>query len=127
MKKLITLTAAALVAATFAAPAQAQSYRVTNSGSCSVASVWKLKAKADNGRIEVEFEVDTPTTGQAWGVVLRNDGRVVHRGTYTTQAPSDSFTVERRIRNTAGADRIKADAVNLVTGETCTGAVRYAR
>jgi hypothetical protein len=42
----------------------AQGAEVRSSGDCSATSTWKLKTKADDGRLEVEFEVDSNRVGQ---------------------------------------------------------------
>ena len=108
------------------APAHAgDDYRVIRTGSCSAYGTWKLKAKADDGRIEVEFEVDTNRNGQTFDVALRRDGSLVWSGTRTTQAPSGSFSVERRISNSAGDDVIVGRAVR--GSNVCRGQVTFAR
>lgn len=95
------------------------------SGHCSAVAVWKLKAKTDDGRLEVEFEVDSNRNGQRWSVAI-NDNRVrVFTGARTTVAPSGSLEVERRIANRAGRDRITASARNVRTGERCSGVLVY--
>jgi hypothetical protein len=104
----------------FAAPAKDG---VEKSGSCTAASTWKLKASPDNGRIEVEFEVDSNIVGQKWSVTLKDNGSKVWSGTATTKAPSGSFEVNKLISNKAGADKIQGTASNAATGETCTGTV----
>ena len=96
---------------------------VKASGKCSAASTWKLKAKADNGRIELEFEVDSNVIGQTWNVVLTDNGTRVFKGTKITQGPSGSFTVHKRIANQAGTDKIGGKATNPATGESCAGSV----
>ena len=80
-----------------AAPAHADDDddRIERTGSCSNGAEWKIKAKADDGRIEVEAEIDTNTAGQSWGWVLKHNGRVAERGTSRTTARSGSFDVER--------------------------------
>jgi hypothetical protein len=75
-------------------------------GACTAASTWKLKASPDNGRIEVEFEVDSNIVGQKWSVTLKDNGSKVWSGTATTKAPSGSFEVNKLISNKAGADKI---------------------
>lgn len=91
--------------------------RVIRTGDCSGASEWKLKAKPDDGRLQTEFEVDRNRNGVSWRVVLRRNGDVVFRGTRTTQPPSGSFEVNRRLRDGAGTDRITAVARR--DGEVC--------
>lgn len=103
-------------------PSSARDGDVRKSGSCSSGSSWKLKLSPDNGRIEVEFEVDQNQNGQDWRVVMKNDGDVFFRGTRTTQAPSGSFQVRKFTDNGAGDDRIVARAVNVNSDEVCKGA-----
>lgn len=98
---------------------------VIRRGSCSERSDWKLKASPEDGRIEVEGEVDSNRNGQVWRWVLRRNGKVVDRGRATTQPPSGSFEVERRTRNGAGTDRFRFRAVNTGNGEVCVGRVRF--
>jgi hypothetical protein len=128
MRKLAALTFAALagVILVSAMPAAARDddREVIRRGSCSGATDWKLKLDHDDGRIEVEFEVDQNVNGQRWRVVLKRDGNRFFRGVRTTHAPSGSFEVERHTRNTAGRDRFTAKAVNLASGEVCRGAAR---
>ena len=96
---------------------------VIRTGNCSLASDWKLKVGPDNGRLEVEFEVDQNRNGQVWNVVLRHNGNAFWRGQRTTQAPSGSFTVHKFTRNAAGTDTIVGRATNPRTGEVCRGAL----
>ena len=96
---------------------------VIKTGSCSASSDWKLKAKHDDGRIEVEFEVDSNVVGQTWKVKLADNGTTFFKGTKTTVGPSGSFEVHKRTANQAGTDVIKANATNPSTGETCMGSV----
>lgn len=118
---LTALTAAvALVAAVPAAAGGDDD--VIRRGSCSGASNWKLKLGLDDGKIETQFEVDQNRNGQRWRVVLKRDGNRFFRGVRTTHAPSGSFEVERKTKNPAGPNRIKARAVNLSSGEICKGA-----
>ena len=92
---------------------------VRASGTCSLSSSAKLKLSPENGRIEVEFEVDENRNGSRWGVTLtRNGTRVVSRAA-TTRAPSGSF--EARAVIAAGSPRttVKAVARRAKTGEVC--------
>ena len=98
---------------------------IIRTGSCSNRSDWKLKLSPENGRIEVEFEVDSNRVGQTWNVKLKNDGIVFFSGTRTTQAPSGSFEVRRLTNNGAGSDFIVGRAVNPNTGEVCRGTATF--
>jgi hypothetical protein len=93
-------------------------------GSCSGGTDWKIKAKHDDGRIEVEAEVDSNRAGQTWRWTLRHDGDVAARGRSTTAGRSGSFSVERRTRNAAGVDAFAFRAVNPRSGEVCVARVR---
>lgn len=108
-----------------ATPALAKGGRVERaSGSCG-STTWKLKAKADNNRLEVEFEVDSNHPGQTWRVRLFDNGTRVFRGTRTTKAPSGSFSLQRRIANRRGSDRIVGKARNLANDKVCRGALTF--
>ena len=100
----LPFVAALLIAAPPAMASGGGAHEAT--GSCSDSSNWKLKAKNDDGGIQVEFEVDSNVNGQTWGVRLRRDGNLFFSGSRTTQPPSGSFSVERKISNSAGDDAI---------------------
>jgi hypothetical protein len=123
----VAIASAALLAGPtlvgLATPAAASggSDAVIRTGNCSGAADWKLKAKPDDGRLEVEFEVDTNRNGQNWNWTLRRNGTAFAQGTATTRAPSGSFSIERRTANPAGADTIVGTATNVRTGQTCRG------
>ena len=97
--------------------------RVERSGACSGSSHWDLKAKPDDGRLEVEFEVDQNKNGVRWHVVLKRNGDKVREGNRVTQAPSGSFSFEKRIGNPAGTDRIVGVA-KRESGERCRGSLQ---
>ena len=92
-------------------------------GNCSATSTWKLKAKGDDGALEVEAEVDSNVVGQTWMWSIADNGTVAKSGKSTTKAPSGSFSVNRTIPNIAGTDAVAFDAKNKKTGETCSGSV----
>jgi hypothetical protein len=94
---------------------------VTKSGSCSQQGVFTLKAKHDDGALEVEYEVDTNRAGQTFAVRLSDNGTVFLQRTVTTTAPSGSFTVSKRTANRAGSDVIRARAVS--GSNVCGGSV----
>jgi hypothetical protein len=126
-----TLAAISLVTATLAfsaatvAPAVAGDREVIRRGNCSGSADWKLKAKADDGRIEVEGEVDSNVNGQTWRWRILHNGDVSARGTATTHAPSGSFSVERRVVNAAGTDGIGWRARNVANGQVCRGSLQF--
>ena len=108
-----------------AAHAGDDDFLVTRTGGCSGTADWKLKTKREDGGLEVEFEVDSNRRGQTWDVRLTRDGDVVMSGARTTQGPSGSFDVERRISNRAGDDVVVGRAVHRATGQVCQGRLVY--
>jgi hypothetical protein len=110
-----------------AGPAQAShggSDAVRAAGACSNGpGVWKLKGKADDGLIEVEFEVDTNQIGQTWHVRITDNRHLVVSKDATTIAPSGSFTVRAHPNNRPGVvDVIRAHAFR--GDQVCGGKVR---
>lgn len=97
--------------------------RVIRTGSCSGGADWKLKVKTDDGRLEVEGEIDSNVSGQRWAWTLRHNGSVSERGVGTTTGRSGSFEVERKIVDLAGTDRVAFRAVR--DGQVCRGVVNY--
>jgi hypothetical protein len=125
MRKLIFIgivAALALVPAALAGGSKDRP-RVIKRGACSASSTWKLKAKSDDGRIEVEFEVDQNRVGKRWRVTIVRNGSAVFSGIRRTLAPSGSFEVRRHLADSAGSDRIVARARALAGGETCRGSI----
>ena len=122
----VSLTAGAIVlaGATPAAAAKGGGGDVRASGTCSAGSVWKAKAKPDNGRIELEVEIDTHRVGQSWAVGITDNTVRVFTGKRVTAAPSGSFSVELLTPNRAGTDSFVGTARNASTGETCVARVR---
>jgi hypothetical protein len=106
----------ALLPATTSAKDDREEKRVT--GNCTGAASSKLKAKPDDGRLEVEFEVDQNKNGITWKVRFRRNGVRVVKTRATTHAPSGSFSVERRIGNPAGSDKIVGRAISP-GGQVC--------
>lgn len=125
---LTTLAALACASGVLAAPASASGGGgdVRSSGTCSGGGTWKLKAKPDDGRIQIEFEVDTNRAGQTWHVRIKDNTKLVADRYATTVAPSGSFTVKASTANQAGSDVIGATATRTTSAgtRTCSGAVR---
>lgn len=116
-----TVVLGALLIGGSAAPTLAKDGDVIRRGACSGAGDWKLKLSEENGRIEVEYEVDQNRVGDTWRVRIRHTDDLVFAGTRTTKAPSGSFEVRILQRDRAGDDVFRSRAVNLRTGEVCGG------
>jgi len=116
---------AALALALVAAPAGlGKDGDVRVAGKCTKSSTSKLKLSDEDGRIEVEFEVDQNRNGVRWNVVIRQDGRRIARLTRVTRGPSGSFEARVLAPNRAGADAFRARAVSP-SGEVCTAQASF--
>lgn len=124
-----TVTPAAIAMAAIllvpAAPAMAKDGDVVRRGSCAGGGTWKLKASPEDGRIEVEGEIDSNRNGQTWRWVMRHDGRQVATGLRKTRAPSGSFEVRRVLGNSRGTDTFVFRARRVGTQQVCQGVVRF--
>jgi|SRR5688572_647741 hypothetical protein len=123
MKKRLILAIAA--AALVVVPATwAKDGDVLVRGTCTSSTTSKLKLSEEDGRIEVEFEVDQNRNGVRWSVVLRRPTTVLVRTTRVTRAPSGSFELRRVVADLAGRDRITARATSP-SGEVCRATAAF--
>ncbi len=117
----ITVGLAALLVAT-ATPAFASGGGGgSSSGACTNGGHFTLKAKHDDGRIEMEYQVDSNRAGQVWAVRITDNGAVVVSRHATTAGRSGSFTIRKVIANMPGPDKIHAHAT--FRNHTCGGTV----
>jgi len=131
MNRLLTTTMVAVCAAAWtglvAVPtSEAKDGDVRVRGVCNGATTSKLKLSAEDGRIEVEFEVDQNRNGVRWTVTLRRPTAVLVRTTRITRitrGPSGSFELRRVVGNRAGPDRIIARATR--GSEVCRAAATF--
>jgi hypothetical protein len=94
---------------------------VRRSGGCSGSAHWKLKAKPDDGRIEVEGEVDSNRSGQLWHWTFKHNGSTSASGAKRTGGRSGSFEVTRRMADLAGQDHFTFRATHR--GQVCRGTI----
>jgi hypothetical protein len=125
-KTIITTLAAVALTSSLVTPGTAQAARagtgeVRQSRACSEGSSVKLKARPDDGRLEVEAEVDSDVSGQSWTWRLRHNGNGAGHGTQQTGGASGSFSIERRTGNAAGKDTLRFRATHA--GEVCVVSV----
>ncbi len=122
----LTLSALALPLAAIApASASGGGGGVRTHGACGGPTVWRLKAKADDGRIELEAEVDSNHAGQVWDWTLKHNGSVSSRGAQKTHGASGSFSVGRRMINLSGTDHFTFRAERRSTGAVCRGSISF--
>ena len=125
MRKAVAVSLVALFVLAVPAVASAGDRDVIREGPCSGRSDWKLKLSPEDGRIEVEFEVDQNVVGDEWRVRIRHEGEIAFRGTRTTRGASGSFELRIVEPNNAGADNFRARARNLSTDEVCAGSASF--
>ena len=126
MRKIATLVVVgALAFASLGGVALAGQNDVIERGGCSGSSDWKLKVSPDNGRLEVEFEVDQNVSGDTWRVRIRHGDTVAFRGSETTGGASGSFEIRIVEDDLAGTDTFRAKARNLSTDELCRGSASF--
>jgi hypothetical protein len=117
------LTATAATASLLALPAVALSASpaaaVQNQKSCAGANV-KLEAERDDGRHEVQVDIDNGQRGERWRVKLFQNGDRFVNVVRTVGGDDRDIDLDRDRRNTAGADTYKLRAKNLRTGGACT-------
>jgi len=93
-------------------------------GTCTKSSTSKLKLSQEDGRIEVEFEVDQNRSGVRWNVQLFQNGGRIARMTRVTRGPSGSFEARVLARDSAGKDAFRARATSP-SGEVCTARASF--
>ena len=120
-----SILGAAMAIASLPGSTLAKDGDIIRTGSCTGGADWKLKLSPEDGKIEVEFEVDQDQNGKTWTVRLRRDGILFFKGQRTTHAPSGSFEARRVISDGPGADHIKARARQLSNGQVCVGSATF--
>ena len=118
------MTAAIGAALLLAATAAAKDGDDRVAGTCTKSTSSKLKLSEEDGRIEVEFEVDQNRTAVRWTVVLFRNGTQVARRVRITRGPSGSFEARFVTGNSQGVDRFVARATR--TGERCSASASFA-
>jgi hypothetical protein len=122
----VALTAVFALGLLVSSAALAKDGDVIKRAGCSDGSRVKLKLSAEDGRIEVELEVDQNRNGVPWQVrITRASGDVVFAGTRRTRGPSGSFEVRRLTSDSAGPDTIRARAMRA-SGEVCRVSATFA-
>jgi hypothetical protein len=119
------LLALVVVALTAAPAGVAKDGDIRVAGTCTGPTTSKIKLSPENGRIEVEFEVDQNRNGVRWNVVLFQNGRAIARLARTTRPPSGSFEARVVAPDRAGADAFRARATSP-SGGVCTARASFA-
>jgi hypothetical protein len=118
MKKIgFVVATMALMALAVAPAAVAKDGDVLRAGTCTGSTTSKIKLSEENGRIEVEFEVDQNRNGVRWNVVIRQSGGRAWRFVRVTRGVSGSFEARIVAPNRVGTDTFVGTAGRF--GETC--------
>jgi hypothetical protein len=85
---------------------------------------WRLVVQPEGPRsLRVRFELKDVESGQTWQVFLSDNGVGIFAG--TNVADDGDLRVRKLTRDRPGRDRISATAVNVDSGATCGGSVRF--
>lgn len=100
-----TVATAGLVAAPLAmlaAPANADADREWRHAGAK----HEFDVEKDDGRFEVEYSLDDAKPGSKWRVVIRHDGKIIHKRVHRADSDGE-FDVDKNRRNTKGKDVFK--------------------
>jgi hypothetical protein len=131
MKRLLaTLVAAALVVGITATAGSAASKVVTRSGVCRGPghSTWLLTLKIDNGRTEVDSEVNHSRNGQVWKFVFKDNLVVFARAKVVAGSPGNDpgqASATRYVVPVAGANHIMVRSTDYATGQLCVASATF--
>ena len=114
---------AVLATGMLAATAAAKDGDVEVAGTCTKATTSELKLSDEDGRIEVEFEVDQNRNGVRWTVQLYRNGVLAGHRVRVTRDPSGSFEARFVTRNGPGVDRFVARGAR--PGERCVARASF--
>jgi hypothetical protein len=93
-------------------------------GTCTGSTTSKLKLSEEDGRIEVEFEVDQNRNGVRWNVAIFRNGSRVARMTKVTRGPSGSFEARALVADGPGRETIRARGTRP-SGAVCTAVASW--
>lgn len=117
-----TLGAAALLAAPLtilsAAPASAADREFRYAG----AEV-EFDVEKDDGRFEVDVDIDDAKPGSRWRVVLRHDGKVYHKRIHRADSDGE-VEIDKSRPNTAGRDVFRLRLKKIGAEKAATRVIR---
>lgn len=109
-----TLLAAVVASSVFGlapVPAHADDDGSRAEGRCARSIDWRIEAKPDDGRIEVEVKLETGRPGQRWSWVLAHNGSLSDRGRARTSGSSGAFEIDSRAVDVSGLDTFRFRAI----------------
>lgn len=85
---------------------------------------WRLVVQRKGpGTLRVRFELKDVASGERWQLFLSDDGVGIFSG--TREADDGDLRVRRLTHDRPGRDRISATAVDMDSGATCGGSLRF--
>lgn len=106
-------------------PASAGGGQVEQRGDCVGGSgEWRLVVQREGpNSLRVRFELKDVVSGETWQVFLSDNGIGIFSGTKV--ADEGGLRVRKLTRDRSGRDRISATAVDMDSGATCGGSLRF--
>jgi hypothetical protein len=87
-------------------------------GSCSGTTTSKLRLRARDGALELEFELEHSRPRALWYIAIVHERRVVWRGTRRASIAGAAFELDRRLPDLVGPDSVTVTAWGPA-GATC--------
>jgi hypothetical protein len=85
---------------------------------------WRLVVQQERpATLRVRFELRDAVAGQSWQLFLSDNGTGIYSA--TAVADDGELRIRTTTRDRSGRDRIAATAVNIDSGATCAGSVRF--
>ena len=91
---------------------------VRRAGTCTGSSRATIRLEAEDGKIDVEFEIRTPTRTRAWRIVLLHERRVAFQAFVRPRSGGRSIRLRRILPDWFGRDTIVVRATGPGV-ETC--------
>jgi hypothetical protein len=91
---------------------------VRRAASCTRSSEAELRLRAEDGEIELRFEIEGPATRSPWTVVLLHERRIAYRGKLSRRSSSRRLELRRVLQDWFGQDSIVVRATGP-RAETC--------
>lgn len=113
-----TIGAAALVAAPLSLIATSPAAAADREFRCAGAKV-DFDVEKDDGRFEVDVDVDNAKPGSKWRIVLKHDGNRYHKKVHRADNDGE-IDIDKDRRNTAGKDVFKVKVKKIGGPKACT-------
>ncbi|WP_030485003.1 hypothetical protein [Nocardioides aequoreus] len=124
-RSIATATIAGLVAGPLAVMTAGPASAKEREGRCSGAE-FQLEVEKEDGRFEVDADIDDARPGERWKVALRHEGRLYVNKTYRADGDGD-ISIDRNRPNTRGKDTFSMTVKKVGTSKRCTHVISFRR